>query len=103
MTTIYGLDDPRDGRLRYVGRTGQPLGQRLAGHLLFAAKYRSRAPLQRWLRELLGQGLAPTLRPLLVVSDALADEAERGAIASYPDLLNVTHNLAALAGGAVPR
>lgn len=102
MTTIYGLYDPFTGELRYVGRTTQPLAQRLAGHLVFATKYRSTAPLQIWLRELMATGFGPSIRPICVVSDVFADAAEHHAIAAHPDLLNVTYNLASVFGRALP-
>lgn len=102
MTTIYGLYDPHTGQLRYVGRTVQPLETRLAGHLAFAAKYRSTSPLVRWLRELIETGFAPTIRPICVVSDLFADAAEHHTIAAHPDLLNVTYNLAGVYGRALP-
>lgn len=98
MVTIYCLIDPRDGRVRYVGRTTQSLVRRLQGHCDSATRYRSQTPLTRWLRELLAAGQSPRIRSLAVVSDVLADQAERETIARYPDLLNVTHNLAAVAG-----
>lgn len=102
MTTIYGLYDPHTGQLRYVGRTTRPLDQRLAGHLVFATKYRSTAPLQRWLRDLLATGCAPTIRPICVVSDSFADAAEHHTIAAHSNLLNVTYNLADVFGRALP-
>lgn len=95
MTTIYGLYDPHSGQLRYVGRTTRALEQRLAAHLAHATTYRSTTPLQRWLRGLLATGIGPSIRPIVVVSDALADLAERRTIAAHPDLLNTIYNLRA--------
>lgn len=100
MITIYALVDPRDGRVRYIGRTSQSLVERLQGHCDYAARYRSQTPLMRWLRELLAAGISPRIRALAVVSDVLADAAEHQYIAAHPGLLNVTYNLAAIVGAS---
>lgn len=72
MWKVYGILDPRDGRIRYVGCTKQRwLSNRLANHLNSA-----RLPTQKgyeskrssWLREILGAGLRPTIA-LLVTAD----------------------------------
>lgn len=53
---IYGLKDPRDGRVRYVGRSQNPKG-RIASH-----RSRSGAPAVReFLRQLASEGLKPEL------------------------------------------
>ncbi len=49
---IYGLVDPRDYKVRYVGRTSQRMDKRLAHHI-FAAKSGKKTPVYDWLRSLL--------------------------------------------------
>ena len=56
---IYGLIDPRDYRVRYVGRTCQRMDQRLRHHIN-AAKRGNQKPIYQWLR-----GLLP-MKPWLV-------------------------------------
>lgn len=97
MITLYALVDPRTAQIRYIGRTSQSLVARLRGHCDYAARYRSTTPLMRWLRALIAAGVSPRIRALAVVSDELADQAERQLIAGHRDLLNVTHNLAGVA------
>ncbi len=55
--TIYTLTDPRDGRIRYVGKTKQEPMERLAGHLASASN-----PVMRvWFHALALQGLTPRI------------------------------------------
>jgi len=49
---IYGLIDPRDYRVRYVGRTTQRMDRRLAHHM-GQAKRGNPKPVYAWLRALL--------------------------------------------------
>ena len=49
---VYGLIDPRDYRVRYVGRTSQRMDKRLKQHIQ-AAQRGGKSPVYRWLRELL--------------------------------------------------
>lgn len=59
-TSIYGLVDPRTNELRYVGKTIQPLNDRLRIHL-----YDARRGLKRyvcnWIRQVLRDGLEPEI------------------------------------------
>lgn len=48
---VYGLLDPRDATLRYVGKTHKRREVRLAEHLERAAEG-SALPVHRWVREL---------------------------------------------------
>lgn len=59
-TTIYTLTDPRDGAVRYVGKTCQSLARRLRGHLA-AAKSR-RTHRDCWIFGLVAEGLLPQIR-----------------------------------------
>lgn len=88
--TIYGLLDPRDGRLRYVGVTVIALRHRLRLHFV-QARDREGAK-EDWLRELEAAGLAPAIFTLAVVpAGGDWEAAERAWIArmrSSYDLLN---------------
>lgn len=59
--SIYVLEDPRDGRIRYVGVTHQRLATRLNGHLSRARRgFNSHSA--NWIRRLLADGLRPAIR-----------------------------------------
>jgi hypothetical protein len=64
--TVYGLVDPRDGSIRYVGRTGLPPETRLAGHLSSLGSQNTGGSKKKraWLRELIEAGLKPGIRVL---------------------------------------
>ena len=49
---IYGLIDPQDYKVRYVGKTSQRMNRRLAHHI-GAAKRGHKAPVYEWIRSLL--------------------------------------------------
>lgn len=55
---IYGLLDPRDHALRYIGKTHLRRERRLERHIEAAAEGRT-APVSHWIRELDAQGLRP--------------------------------------------
>jgi len=55
--TIYGLVDPRDGQLRYVGQTVRPIIVRYKQHLVKAKT--NRAHRDCWITSLLNLGLKP--------------------------------------------
>lgn len=60
--SIYGLQDPRCGQIRYVGITGNSLKQRLTDHLKKANASRGYSyPVCCWLRKLGTLGLKPTM------------------------------------------
>ena len=72
---IYGLYDPRDGELRYIGQTIQPLRRRLKGH----CNETPRGHKSNWVRSLLSLGLKPDIRLIREAScledlDRLEDE-----------------------------
>lgn len=56
---IYGLIDPRDGRLRYVGKTTATLRKRLRAHLNDVKRGRVYIPRHKWMSELITAGLEP--------------------------------------------
>lgn len=93
MTTIYHLVDPRDGSVRYVGKTRGPLRRRLSAHLRRGR--RRHDGWRRWLTELAALGQVPAIVPVREVPprrDKLAEyEAISDAWRSGAKLLNVNH------------
>lgn len=57
---IYGLLDPRDCCLRYIGKTHKRRELRLAEHIQDALDGSS-APVHQWIRDLLTRDLAPLI------------------------------------------
>lgn len=93
--TIYALLDPRDKRIRYVGKTKMSPEKRLRSHIKEAIH--RRADEQRrciWINELLELLLIPEVLILDDVDESSWQEAERSWIAKmrmvFPDLLNST-------------
>lgn len=88
MRTIYGLVDPRDEQIRYVGATARPLAAYLQSHVYGARKrgtygqWVNVSAKDRWLRQLLDAGLAPRIVALHEVEDAVWREAEADVILS---------------------
>lgn len=76
MVTVYGLIDPIDQELRYVGQTNRPVAVRLTQHLRNAALGKS-AHVGCWLKGLASQALLPEV-VVLEESEtkAAGDEAE---------------------------
>lgn len=80
---IYGLVDPRNRCLRYVGKTHKRREIRLAEHILRASLGR-RAPVYEWIRSLQAEGLAPEIFVLeRVPATASWRMAEREAISRW--------------------
>jgi len=75
--SIYGLIDPRDGAVRYVGKANDP-AKRLKGHLQECR--RRNTPVYAWIRKLVGLGLSPGLE-VLEANCADWRESERRIIA----------------------
>lgn len=66
---IYGLVDPRDGQLRYVGQTNQLPCQRLAQHEHAARRMKDRRRNTQWLRSLQVKSVRPEM---LVLEEGLS-------------------------------
>lgn len=66
-TLIYALVDPRDGRVRYVGKTSQTMRRRLKAHMLAAAKGQRREWSARWVASVMRSGMEPKAVVLQVV------------------------------------
>lgn len=87
--TIYGLVDPRDARIRYVGCSAHPKDRAWmhAGQARIAT-----SPKSVWMRELEAAGLKPLLVAIEVCeSEKEAADSERKWIASLPGLCNVAN------------
>jgi len=65
-TTIYALIDPRDGRVRYVGKTIQGVEKRLSQHKATAGRL-GHQWCARWIKSLDDRGLSPEITTLFVV------------------------------------
>jgi hypothetical protein len=57
---IYGLIDPRNRTLRYIGKTHKRREKRLEDHIRCALQMYER-PVYRWIRELLDAGYMPEI------------------------------------------
>ena len=80
---IYGLLDPRDQILRYVGKTHKRRELRLAEHIEDAKLGGSR-PLHVWIRSLLSESLEPEVFVLKrIPPNESWEEAERSEIAKW--------------------
>ena len=84
---IYGLSDPRDGRVRYVGKANDS-SKRLASHIRDAR--RRRTPVYDWINSL---EQSPSIQILAVCEQAHWPDVERQIIAQWrllePKLLNL--------------
>lgn len=77
---IYGLVDPRDSCLRYIGKTHKRREIRLAEHIA-AAREGSSRPVHLWIRDALAAGVHPEIFVLERVEANLSWEAaEKSAI-----------------------
>ncbi|AMX93637.1 MULTISPECIES: NUMOD3 domain-containing DNA-binding protein [Mesorhizobium] len=74
---IYGLIDPRDGQLRYVGKTKNSLKSRLLAHVSDVRRGRTYIPRHKWLCDLLLAGEFPEIVELDRVASDAWQEAEQ--------------------------
>lgn len=63
--TVYGLYDPRDEALRYIGQTTLSLARRLCSHIT-RKELSNRRHVTSWLKQLTGLGLLPRIEELAV-------------------------------------
>lgn len=73
--TVYGLVDPIDFSLKYVGMTVGDARKRFEKHVKHSSRRRSRK--ERWIAELDQRGLLPKLCVLEVVDGSREELAER--------------------------
>lgn len=95
VTYIYGLIDPRDHQLRYVGKTVLQPARRLATHKWQSRRAKHKRHVLAWISALATEGLTPELVEIEVVSPfGDWEEAERFWIAYFrfvgADLCNLT-------------
>lgn len=69
---IYGLCDPRDGQLRYVGKTRGSIVKRLRKHML-EARSKKVGHKNRWISQLVSIGLKPDA---FCIEEAIGDGRE---------------------------
>jgi hypothetical protein len=84
LTRIYVLRDPRDGEVRYVGKTVFPLDARLARHVHDAKSGKIKRHICFWIRELLIEAVPEIV--LLEIADTDWAERERFWIDHYRGL-----------------
>lgn len=84
VTAIYVLVDPRDGDIRYVGKTTQPLRVRWLQHLREARNSRTDKTYRAyWIRKLQQLQLKPIIRLIQYVPTPCEKEAEQHWIAWF--------------------
>ena len=97
-TFIYGLFDPRDYRLRYIGKADN-IQKRISKHIT-TAKHGQRTHKDDWVRLLLSQGLEPSIEILEEVPIDKWQESEMAWIADCKRFgLDLTNNT--IGGGGI--
>jgi hypothetical protein len=85
---IYALIDPRDERIRYIGKTQQPLNKRLSQHI--SSPYKNNPHKFNWLKQLKEN----ELKPLIVLIETCDEnnwvEREKHYIQKLENLTNIT-------------
>ncbi|MFB7908410.1 hypothetical protein ACFC1T_18435 [Kitasatospora sp. NPDC056076] len=71
--SIYSLSDPRDGKIRYIGQTRQPLPQRKEQHI----NDPTNPAMGVWIGILVGQGLEPKISQVIRVPVDDLDRVEK--------------------------
>lgn len=102
LVTLYGLVDPRNDQVRYIGKSVDP-PRRLNQHLREARKSESQDYKSRWIRTLLAINLLPVLTVLEVVTSDEWQARERELIAEYRRRFDLTNITAGGEGVDVPR
>lgn len=80
MTTVYSLSSTRNGEIRYIGQTTQPLGKRLVQHRNYA-KLRKVTAVHKWMVSEIEAGF--DIRITALVEDAVLHQTEIALIAQY--------------------
>lgn len=83
MATVYILCDPRDGSIRYVGKTETSVELRLRRHLDKANDPSAQWHTVQWIRSLLSAGIRPEIVPVREVDTEYLDETEIFVIDEY--------------------
>lgn len=87
---IYGLLDPRNNQVFYVGRTSKTLGDRLCGHIRDSQRRKSAKA--QYITEILAVGLKPSIFEIALLPDATKEEAS-AAEGSWIQFYSLTHDL----------
>ncbi len=88
---IYGLFDPRNNELKYIGYTSVPLNRRLLNHLYELKTKRSKNYRKfEWFQELLDLSLKPDIKTIEIIDKKDWSEKEKYWISRYNNLLNIT-------------
>lgn len=69
LTRIYVLKDPRDGAVRYVGKTVAQVRIRLSNHITAAIRDGKDTYVCRWIRKLHADGVQPTVEMIDTAGD----------------------------------
>lgn len=98
---IYGLLDPRNGELRYIGQTTK--GKRRFRNLYAKHELNRKTHKMSWLKNLKTQGLKPDILILEEVEEALLSEVEIFYIAYFKSLgCRLTNHTAGGEGSRIP-
>lgn len=89
LVKIYGLVDPRDNTIRYVGKTRGKLNKRLCEHCQDRRHRHNRHKIN-WIKKLESLAMRPSIQLLEECEEAVWQERERDWIARLrPQLMNV--------------
>jgi hypothetical protein len=80
---IYALQDPRDNRVRYVGKTSGKIDERVRSHLKEATYSKSHTHRLHWLKSLLAANLSPAVIILEEGAGTSWQDAEKKWIKEY--------------------
>ena len=72
MISIYGLTDPRDGAVRYVGQTCRLPEKRLDEHVKTSGG--KKTPKERWIQSLVSKGMVPGT---VLIEECADDDCKR--------------------------
>lgn len=86
MVKIYKLIDPRDQRIRYIGKTKGRLCDRLKVHVFQSKKSTNPSPKELWVKELIKEGKRPIAEIICLVDKSRWEEEETKQIKLHVDL-----------------
>lgn len=75
---IYGLQDPNDGLVKYIGKTKQPLKNRLRQHIYISSKEKTKhLKKSKWIQSLLSENKKPLIIHIETTNKSQWKEKER--------------------------
>ncbi len=86
---VYGILDPRDLLIKYIGKTSNSLADRLYNHI-WTSKKSNKTKKEKWLVKLVRLNLSPTIVPLFEGTEEQATLKEIELIGRYWDSLKNT-------------